>query len=38
MQRDRIATARVWLDNAAMDLALAEKIAADFAPRACFHA
>jgi len=38
MQRDRFATARIWLGNAAMDLALAGKIATDFAPRACFHA
>ncbi|GAC1309607.1 MAG: HEPN domain-containing protein [Vulcanimicrobiaceae bacterium] len=38
MQRDRIATARVWLANAANDLELAGEIAERFAARACFHA
>lgn len=38
MQRDRIATARVWLENARTDLDLAAEISESFAARACFHA
>lgn len=38
MQRDRIATARLWLGNASSDIALATDIATRFPARACFHA
>jgi len=38
MQRDRIATARIWLGNAETDLELAAEIVERFAARACFHA
>lgn len=38
MQRNRFATARVWLGNAETDLELAREILERFAARACFHA
>lgn len=38
MQRDRFATARLWLENARTDLDLAIEISERFAARACFHA
>ncbi len=38
MQRDRFEAARLWLGNAATDLALATDISQRYPSRACFHA
>lgn len=38
MQRDRLVAARIWLENARVDLAVAAEIAERFPSRACFHA
>jgi HEPN domain-containing protein len=38
MQRDRLATADLWLTNADTDLQVSAEIAERFPSRACFHA